>query len=211
MKTSRKILLSLGAVGAAASVAGLGTFATFTDSTNASHNVDSGKVDINLGNVGADNRLTVHATDMLPGDTAQRRVKLTNASTDNVPWVRLNTTATASSALDTDTTDGLHMLIERCTNGIGWSESGTSPNFTYTCDLVTAGDGLGTKATVLASRAIIGTDIALSNLTSTTAGATDDLRVTVTLPSTAGNSLQNLTSTIQYSFHTTQRTTAANK
>lgn len=211
MKMSRKILLSFGAVGAAASIAGLGTFATFTDSTNASHDVDSGVVDINLGAVGANNRLTVNATDMLPGDTAQRRVKLTNASTDNVPWVRLNTTATASSALDTNTTDGLQMLIERCTNGIGWSESGTSPNFTYTCDLALAGDNQGTKATVLATRAIIGTDIALSNLTATTAGATDDLRVTVSLPSTAGNTLQNLTSTIQYSFHTTQRTTAANK
>lgn len=211
MKTTRKILLSMGAIGAAASIAGLGTYATFTDSTSATHTVDSGTVDINLGAVGANNRLTVNAADMLPGDTAQRRVKLTNNSTDNVPWVRLDTTATTSSALDTDTTHGLQMVIERCTNGIGWSESGTSPNFTYTCDLVTAGDGLGTKATVLASRAIIGTDIALTNLTATTAGATDDLRVTISLPSTAGNSLQNLTSTVQYTFHTTQRTTAANK
>ncbi|HEX2040058.1 MAG TPA: TasA family protein [Acidimicrobiales bacterium] len=211
MKTSRKILLSIGAVGAAAGIAGMGTFATFTDSTSASQSIDSGLVDINLGAAGTNNRLTVAATDMLPGDTAQRRVKLTNNSTDNVPWVRLNTTATTSSALDTDATHGLQMVIERCTNGIGWSESGSSPNFTYTCDLATAGDNLGTKATVLASRAIIGTDIALSNLTATTAGATDDLRVTITLPSTAGNSLQNAASTIEYSFHTTQRTTAANK
>jgi hypothetical protein len=39
----------------------------------------------------------------------------------------------------------------------------------------------------------------------TTAGTTDHLRVTLSLPSSAGNSLQGLTSTVQYSFTGTQR------
>jgi hypothetical protein len=46
--------------------------------------------------------------------------------------------------------------------------------------------------------------VALANLT-LTAGSTDHLRVTVTLPSTAGNSLQNLSSTIAYTFTGVQR------
>jgi hypothetical protein len=49
-----------------------------------------------------------------------------------------------------------------------------------------------------------------SNLGSTTAGATDHLRVTLTLPSGAGNTFQNQSSTITYTFTGTQRT-ATNK
>ena len=57
---------------------------------------------------------------------------------------------------------------------------------------------------MLASSPVIGTNLALANLT-LTAGTTDHLRVTVTLPSTAGNSLQNLSSTIAYTFTGVQR------
>ena len=46
--------------------------------------------------------------------------------------------------------------------------------------------------------------MALSNLT-LTAGTTDHLRVTVTLPSTAGNTFQNLSSTVGYTFTGVQR------
>jgi spore coat-associated protein N len=211
MKTSRKILLSMAAVGAAASIAGLGTYATFTDSTSATQTVTSGTVDINLGMPGADNRLNVNASGLLPNDTEQRRVKLTNAGTENVPYVKLTTTATASSVLDTDATNGLQMKIEKCSGLAGWSESGTSPAFTYTCDQVVAGDNLGSRTTVLATQRVICTDLSLSNLSSTAAGATDDMVVTVSLPSGADNTVQGKSSTIQYSFTTTQRTTAANK
>jgi hypothetical protein len=64
-------------------------------------------------------------------------------------------------------------------------------------------------STVLASRAVVGSALSLSNLTATTAGNTDHLRVTLTFPSTAGNTFQGLTSTIQYSFTGTQRAGAA--
>lgn len=191
---TRKVLLTAAVVGASASIAGLGTYATFTDSTSASQAVDSGVVDVNLGAVGADNRLTVAATDIVPGDTMQRGFKLSNSSTDTMASITLTTTATTSSALDTDATNGLQMVIERCS--IAWVEVGSSPNFTYTC--------AGTTTTVLASRAVIGSALALSNLT-LTAGATDNLRLTLTFPSGAGNTLQNLASTIQYSFTGTQR------
>jgi hypothetical protein len=57
---------------------------------------------------------------------------------------------------------------------------------------------------------VIGGNLTLSNLGSTSAGATDHLRVTLTLPSGAGNTLQNLSSTITYAFTGTQRA-ATNK
>jgi hypothetical protein len=90
------------------------------------------------------------------------------------------------------------MVIDKCSQA--WTEAG--PPYTYTCG--------GTTSSVLASRAVIGSNLALSNLGSTSAGATDHLRVTLTLPSGAGNTLQNQSSTITYAFTGTQRT-ATNK
>ncbi len=79
--TSKKVLLSIAALGVTAGIARLGTFATFTSSTSASQDISSGTVSISLGTAGsADNRLTIGATRLVPGDSLQRRVKLTNAS-----------------------------------------------------------------------------------------------------------------------------------
>ena len=196
---TRKLLASVAVLGAAASIAGLGTFATFTSSTSASHTVSSGTVTIALGATGAStNRLTVGATAIAPGDTIQRSVDLINSGSLDLASVTLTTTATTSSLLDTDTTNGLQMVIDKCS--VAWTESG--PPYTYICG--------GTTSPVLASHPVIGSALALSNLSSLTSGTTDHLRVTLTLPSGAGNTLQNQSSTISYAFTGTQRA-ATNK
>jgi spore coat-associated protein N len=59
---------------------------------------------------------------------------------------------------------------------------------------------------VLAQRAVIGSDLALSNLASLAAGQADRLRVTLTLPTAAPNALQGLSSQLTYTFTGTQRT-----
>lgn len=193
---TKKLLLSVAVFACAASIAGLGTFASFTSTTSASQTASSGTVVIALGSTGSSaNRLTVNATGIVPGDTMQRSFNLSNTGTQNLASVTLTTSATTSSLLDTDATDGLQMIIERCS--VAWVEVGVSPAFTYTC--------AGTTSTVLSTRAVIGSALALSNLTVTTAGNTDNLRLTLSLPSTAGNTFQGLSSTIQYSFAGTQR------
>jgi spore coat-associated protein N len=177
----QKLLLTIAVLGAAASIAGLGTFATFTSSTSASHTVSSGTVTIALGATGAStNRLNVDATAIAPGDTIQRSVDLIDQGTINLASVTL--------------TNGLQMVIDKCSQA--WTEAG--PPYTYTCG--------GSTSTVLSSRAVIQTGVTLSNLSSLTAGNTDHLRVTLTFPSGAGNSFQNKSSTIQYTFTGTQRT-----
>ncbi len=177
-------------------LAGLGAYATFTSTTSQSHSVTTGTVTIALGATGAStNRLNVNASGVAPGDTIQRSFDLINQGSLNLASITLTTTATASSLLDTDATNGLQMVIDRCT--LAWTEAGTAPAYTYTCS--------GTTSSVLASRAVIGTNLALSNLGSLTAGATDHLRMTLTLPASADNTFQNLTSTIQNSFTGTQR------
>ena len=184
-----KLIASLAVLGAAAAIAGLGTYATFTSSTSASHTIATGTLSLTSGPT---NRLGTGASLVAAGDSMQRAIDLNYAGSISFGSATLTTNATTSSALDTDATDGLQMAIDKCS--VAWTESG--PPYTYTCS--------GTTSSVLASAPVIGSNLALSNLT-LTAGSTDHLRVTVTLPGSAGNSLQNLSSTIAYTFTGVQR------
>jgi spore coat-associated protein N len=201
--TTGKVIASLALVGTAAGVAGLGTYGAFTSSTSASNAVASGTVAIALGAPGtAGNRLSVAASGLVPGDTVQRTATLSNATGNQaLSAITLTTSALPTSKLDTDTTMGLQMVVDNCS--VPWTEAGTAPAYTYTCTG-------GTTTQVLASRAVTGSNLALANLNSVTAGQTDNLRVTLTLPATADNTLQNQSSTIAFNFTGTQRT-ATNK
>ncbi|HTD09550.1 MAG TPA: TasA family protein [Solirubrobacteraceae bacterium] len=134
-KALKRLLGSFTVLGVAAAMAGLGTFATFTSSTSASHTISSGTVSITLGATGAStNRLTVGASNVVPGDTIQRTVDLINnggASADNLSSIVLTATASPSSLLDTEATSGLQMVIEKCS--VAWTEGGTAPAYSYTC------------------------------------------------------------------------------
>ena len=194
--SGRKVLLSLGALGVAGALAGMGTFATFTATTSASSTLASGTVVIALGNTGAStNRLTVGASGLVPGDTLQRSFDLSNTGSQDLASVALTTTASPSSLLDTDATNGLQMVVDRCS--AAWTEAGSSPAFTYTCS--------GSTTTILSTRAVIQSALAMSGLSALTAGGSDHLRLTLTLPSVAPNTLQSLSSTLTASFVGTQR------
>lgn len=209
MKTTRKILLSVGAVGAAASIAGLGTFAQFTDSDTATATIASGTVTIDLADAGAENRLNVGATGLVPGDSLQRRVVLTNDGSEALGSLTLATTAaTPTNVLTTDATHGLQMKIERCTGAAGWRESASTP-YTYTCDAALPGDNAGVRTSVVGTRAIIGDPIALASMNALASGGIDDMVVTVVLPTTADNTFQNKSATITYTFNATQRAATA--
>jgi spore coat-associated protein N len=195
LSTRDRVALSVALLLVAVALAGVGAFAAFTSSAGVSQSITSGTVTIALGATGTSaNRLNVDATGVVPGDTIQRAVTVSNTGNQDFASITLTTAASPSTLLDTDATDGLQMLIERCS--VAWTEGGSAPAYTYTCS--------GSTSTVLSSRAIIGSGLALSNLT-ITSGATNHLRVTVSLPSNAGNTLQGLSSTITYTFTGTQR------
>jgi len=195
----KKLVATLALLSAAAAVAGLGTYATFTSTTSATQSaLTTGVVQIGLGASGPANRLTLGASGILPGDTMQRAVDLSNtasAGNDALASITLTTTASPSSALDTDATNGLQMTIDSCSQA--WTESGTSPAYTYTCG--------GTTKSVLASRAVIGANLALSNLASLASATTDHLRVTLSLPQSAPNTMQNISDQLTFAFTGTQR------
>jgi hypothetical protein len=196
MSTKTKLLASAALLAAAAGAAGLGTFGSFTSTTSSTQAVTSGTVVIGVGAAGtANNRLSVAATGVVPGDTIQRTVQLNNTGNQNLASITLTTSASPSSLLDTDSTNGLQFTIQKCASL--WAETGTSPAYTYTC--------AGGATTVLATHAIIGSNLALAGLSALTAGASDNLMVTVTLPPGAGNTLQGQSSTVAFSFTGTQR------
>jgi hypothetical protein len=196
LSTRAKLLASAALLAAAAGAAGLGTFGSFTSTTSASESVSSGTVTIALGATGAStNRLTVGATGLVPGDSIQRSVTLSNSGDTALSAITLSTTATPSSLLDTDVTNGLQMKIEKCSTA--WVEAGTAPAYTYTC--------AGGSTSVLPSRPVVGANLALSGLSSLTNALSDNLVVTLSLPTTAGNTFQGISSTVNFSFTGTQR------
>ena len=150
-----------------------------------------------MGATGAANRLSVAATGLVPGDTIQRAATLTNAAgNQSLSAITLTTAATTSSKLDTDPTLGLQIAIDACS--VPWVEAGAAPAYTYTCT--------GTTTSVLASRAIIGANLPLTNLSSLAANKTDNLRVTASVPAAADNTFQGLNSVVSFTFTGTQRT-----
>jgi spore coat-associated protein N len=202
-RTSTKILLSIAALGSAAAIAGLGTFATFTSTTSASQSVTAGTVAIALGSAGSSaNRLTISAGGIVPGDTISRAVTLTSTSSEPLGSVTLTTTAPVSSLLNTDTTNGLKMTVRRCPTA--WTEDATNaPAYTYTC--TGASYVLGTAGTA-GGVAVIQAAAALPGLAALSSGSSvDHLLVSLYLPTTAPNTMQGAASTIQYAFTGTQR------
>jgi spore coat-associated protein N len=197
MSTRAKLLASTALLAAAAGAAGLGTFGSFTSTTSASQAVTSGTVAIALGTPNTTgNRLTVAAGNLVPGDTIQRTATLTNGGNQALAAVVLSTVATpANTLLTTDATNGLQMLVEKCTTA--WVEAGTAPKYTYTCT--------GTKTTVLASQRVIGANLPLAGLSSLAAGGVDNLMVTLTFPTLADNTFQNLSTSVNFTFDATQR------
>jgi len=193
-KTSGKILASVVLVGAAASVAGLGTYGSFTSSTTASEDVSTGKVVLAAAE-GA-HGLSIDATNLVPGDTVQRSIVLTRSGdSERFGSVKLTTTGSTANLLTSDATNGLQLKLEQCS--VPWTQGTTAHDLKCT----------GETAVVLAQRAVIGADLDLSVATTTlnSAAATSNLRATVTLPESADNAFQGLSNTVSFAFLATQR------
>jgi hypothetical protein len=181
-----------GALGLAGTVVGLGARSAsgvFSALVFSTHSADSGTVSLQLPPSGGVNRLTVDAPQLVPGQTIYRAFDLKISGSVAYSTLTVQGIALTSTTLDTDLSNGLQRSIEICS--VPWTESGSSPDFTYTCS--------GTQQTALASGPTTFGTKALSNV-NLSAGATNHLRMTITLPSTSPTSMQGLTSDIQFSF-----------
>jgi predicted ribosomally synthesized peptide with SipW-like signal peptide len=189
-----KLLASAAVVGAAASIAGLGTYATWTSSTPAQNQtVSAGTVQIALGST---NRLTTNATGLVPGDVVERAVDLNGPASGvtGIGSISLGVTVGASTLLDSDTTNGLHINVDSCPSA--WTESGTAPAYTYSCS--------GSVTSLVSNQPVIG-NFNLPSLNSMNVGGVDHLRVKLTLPASAPTTMMGLSDTLSYVFTATAR------
>ena len=222
----RKIALSIALVlGAAGALIG-GAFATFTASVTAGPQaITSGSIKLAVGPV---NDAATGATNIAAGDTIAREADLNSTGgTIANKEITLKFSASPTSLLDTDPTNGLQVSVKACT--VAWTRKVETPPpaFKYTCG--------GTESTVKIGGAetssvgsLEGTAAALTPLNSLGAGGQDYLVFTLTLPSGApGNlgkvaacsgtsggteateDLQGCSSTLTYTFQATQRNAIA--
>ena len=190
-----KLLLTASLITVTAAIVGIGAFAVFTNTAAVTRTDATGTVTLNpISGNAVNNRLSLGASNLAAGDTIQRTVDIKNTGSITLLGVTLTTNATVTSLLDTDTTNGLQMVIDKCS--VAWTEAGVAPAYTYTCG--------GVTTAVLTTRAVVVASAALTNLV-LTAGTDNYTRVTLTLPTIAPNTLQGLSSTVQYTFTATQR------
>ena len=194
--TARKVVGSLGVLGTAAAVAGMGTFGNFTDSTTpVATTIQSGTLSIDLSQPGY--AVPVTTTGFVPGDSMTRAVNLVNDGNSALGSVTLNSSATASSVLTTDVTNGLQLTVKKCS--VAWTQGGTASAATYTCS--------GTE-TLVGSGPVVN-NMTVNGAASLNAGGTDYLTFSISLPASADNTFQGKSASLSLTFTGTQRTGTA--
>jgi spore coat-associated protein N len=226
-RDSRKIVLSIALLAAAAAVLIGGAFATFTDTVTAGpQTISSGTVKIAVGPV---NDAATGATNIAAGDWIAREADLNSTGgTIANKEITLKFTASPTTLLDTDPTNGLQVKIEACSEAWKRTVVGSPPPaFEYTCTPGATTVKLAGANTTSVS-ALETTPAALTPLNSLIAAGKDFLVFTLTLPAGApgdigkvaacsGSSggtaatedLQGCSSTLTYTFQATQRNGAA--
>jgi hypothetical protein len=121
----------LGAVALALAYLGWSAFAWFTGSATNSVALDAGNLSVTLGAHGPDNRLSIAATGLVPGDYVFRAVTVTADGSVETDGATLTTEATTSSLLDT-TPGVLEMIVVRCSVPIDETMNGGIPS--YVCN-----------------------------------------------------------------------------
>lgn len=133
---ARRIVASVGVLGAAVAVAGPGTFGSFTDSTSPiATEVATGTVSIDLTQPSA--TIPLITSGFLAGDSMSRAVDLVNDGSAPLSRVSLASAPTASTILTTDATNGLQLAVRSCP--VAWIQAGPASAPTYTCTLTFTG------------------------------------------------------------------------
>jgi hypothetical protein len=194
--TAARIVATIGVLGATAAIAGLGTFGSFTDSTTpVDTTVATGVVSIELSEAGDAGMVPFDGGLMLPGDSRTFPVDLVNSGDSALGSVTLDSSATASSVLDSDPVDGLQLQVESCS--VAWTDTGSG----WSC--------AGTEKAFYAGRMLVD-DHALTGAASLAPGAVDHLLLTAALPATASaDEFEGASSSLRFVFTGTQRGASA--
>jgi hypothetical protein len=190
--TAARIVGTAGVLGVAATIAGLASYGSFTDSTTpVGTGVDAAVLSIDLADAGDALSMPFGGGLMLAGDSRNYRVDLVNNGDAALSAVTVTSRATASSILDTDAVHGLQLQVRSCSEH--WDVVGS----VYSCDGVERSYYAGPVVTAGA---------ALSGTSSLPIGGVDHLLMTASLPSSAsGDAFEGATSSLDFVFTGTQR------
>jgi hypothetical protein len=188
--SAAKVVGSIAVVGAAVAVAGIGTFGGFTDSTSAvDAGVDTGVLSIDVSAAGTTAPVPVTTANMLPGDVGYFPMDLRNGGDVDLASVTLGSSAAVSSRLDTDPVHGLQLAIDTCETP--WVRSGDAWSCADGGEQLYAGP--------------VATSTTLTGAHSLAAGRADHLLATVSFPTTGGDAMQDLSSSLEFVFTAAQR------
>ena len=195
-RTPRWTLVS-GVALIAIGVLSFNAYASFTATASYNQSVSSGTMSLVLANEDAATiNYNFAGSNLAPGDTMQRGLKLTFGGTVAAKDLTIGASDSAATALDDGTANGLTIQIDTCDQA--WDETVNGGIPTYDC--------AGSQATVLSSRtvaALIATPATVSS--NLTLNGANHLMVLWTLPSAADNAFQGLTDTISIDLQANQR------
>lgn len=200
------VIVSAATIGGAALVSS-SVFASLTaTATNTAQSVQTGTLKLTQASstTPASGGITTAISLMAPGDTVNRYIDLVNGGTINSSGITLGLTDSAATALTTSGTAGLQVVVNACS--IAWST-------------VTPGVCSGTTTAMMTTKTALlltGTPQTLSlPATTTTAGSTTNLQISLTLPAGSevttngvlpGGTVQGLSSSLVWTFTETERT-----
>lgn len=185
MQRSRKIKVVL-ALGTLSSAVWASTYATFTDSADATSTFTAGSVDIVVGGDTSDSYAftSLQSSNLKPGDVVYAPLSVDNTGSLGFTYAMTSSSTNADTKALKDTLKLGAKLVANAgacdSGGVGYAASAT---------------------TVMAEGAISGAAISSRALA---AGAGEVLCFKVELPSTAGDALQGATTTTTMTFAATQ-------
>jgi hypothetical protein len=173
-------------------------YAAFTGTASYNQSVSTGTMSIVLADEdSATLAYNLAGSNLAPGDTMQRALKLTLGGTVSAGSVTVQAADAGQNALDDGAGVDLQLTIQVCDQA--WSETVNGGIPTYACG--------GTTETVMAATDLgdVITGAQTLDAQHLDLGGVNHLRLTWTLPGAADNTLQNLSNTISLTFASTQR------
>ncbi|MDF1605015.1 TasA family protein [Nocardioides sp. YIM 152315] len=190
-RNATKILASIALVAGAATVAGVGTFGAFTDTTTADTSVETGVVDVRMN--GGGQGVELDLSNMVPGDKVQVPITISRGAGS----VKLGDLAVTTNATNNTLTSKLILGVDKCSQA--WTTSADK----LSCNGSTTPVYIGpSNIAVQSVHDVWWTQSWINTLN-------DDkaiyLRATLSLPSSAGNDVAGQTADITWSVTGTQR------
>lgn len=193
----RVMAVAAATVAAAASLAlalGGSGYSTFQAATSPiASPISTASITLGLEGTGASNSLTVGATNIVPGDSMAREVVLADTGSAGIGTITLAVSSPSNNLLVK--ASGLQVAVQTCSTT--WTATSLPDGgYAYSCS--------STTSTLVSAQPVASLSSIVLPGISLTPDHPQAIVVTATLPSSAGNSYQGLSATLDYIFTATQ-------